>query len=110
MATKREYYEVLGVERKASTEDLKKAYRRLAVKYHPDKNPGDSTAEEKFKEIGEAYEVLRDPNKRAAYDQFGHAAFSTGVGAGRVGGVGGGGFHDPFDIFREVFGGMAGEG
>ena len=110
MATKRDYYEVLGVERKASTEELKKSYRRLAVKYHPDKNPGDPTAEENFKEIGEAYEVLMDPNKRAAYDQFGHAAFSPGAAAGRGGGFGGGGFHDPFDIFREVFGGMAGEG
>ena len=110
MATKRDYYEVLGVDRKTSTEELKKAYRKLAVKYHPDKNPGDPTAEEKFKEIGEAYEVLMDPNKRAAYDQFGHAAFSPGVSAGRGGGFGGGGFHDPFDIFREVFGGMAGEG
>ena len=95
MATKRDYYEVLGIERKASTEELKKAYRRLAVKYHPDKNPGDPTAEEKFKEIGEAYEVLMDANKRAAYDQFGHAAFSPGSSAGR-GGFGGGGFHDPF--------------
>jgi molecular chaperone DnaJ len=109
MATKRDYYEVLGIERKASTEELKKAYRRLAVKYHPDKNPGDPTAEEKFKEIGEAYEVLMDANKRTAYDQFGHAAFSPGSSAGR-GGFGGGGFHDPFDIFREVFGGMGGEG
>jgi molecular chaperone DnaJ len=108
MATKRDYYEVLGIERKASTEELKKAYRRLAVKYHPDKNPGDPTAEEKFKEIGEAYEVLMDANKRAAYDQFGHAAFSPGSAAGRPGA--GGGFHDPFDIFREVFGGMGGEG
>jgi molecular chaperone DnaJ len=108
MATKRDYYEVLAVERKASTEELKKAYRRLAVKYHPDKNPGDPTAEEKFKEIGEAYEVLMDANKRAAYDQFGHAAFSPGSSAGRAGF--GGGFHDPFDIFREVFGGMGGEG
>jgi molecular chaperone DnaJ len=109
MATKRDYYEVLGVERKASTEELKKAYRKLAVKYHPDKNPGDPTAEEKFKEIGEAYEVLMDANKRAAYDQFGHAAFSPAASAGRGGGFGGG-FHDPFDIFREVFGGMGGEG
>src|ERR1700740_1542017 len=110
MATKRDYYEVLGVERKASTEELKKAYRRLAVKYHPDKNPGDPSAEEKFKGSGEAYEGVMEPNKRAAYDQFGHAAFSPGAAAGRGGGFGGGGFHDPFDIFREVFGGMAGEG
>src|ERR1700751_4080418 len=109
MATKRDYYEVLGVERKASTEELKKAYRRLAVKYHPDKNPGDPTAEEKFKEIGEAYEVLMDPNTRAAYAQFRDAAFSPGTGAVRGGGYGGRGFHDPFAIFREVFGGMPGE-
>src|SRR5246500_6005071 len=107
MASKRDYYEVLGIDRKASTEELKKAYRKLAVKYHPDKNPGDSTAEEKFKEIGEAYEVLMDPNKRAAYDQFGHAAFSPGAAAGRGGGFGGGGFHDPFDFFRAAFGGDA---
>jgi molecular chaperone DnaJ len=110
MATKRDYYEVLGIERKASVEELKKAYRRLAVKYHPDKNPGDPTAEEKFKEVGEAYEVLMDANKRAAYDQFGHAAFSPGASAGRGAGGFSGGFHDPFDIFREVFGGMGGEG
>ena len=109
MAAKRDYYEVLGVDRKASTEELKKAYRKLAVKYHPDKNPGDPTAEERFKEVGEAYEVLMDANKRAAYDQFGHAAFAPGGGASARGGFGGG-FHDPFDIFREVFGGMAGEG
>jgi molecular chaperone DnaJ len=109
MATKRDYYEVLGVDRNASSEDIKKAYRKLAVKYHPDKNPGDATAEEKFKEIGEAYEVLVDENKRAAYDRFGHAAFGAGVGAGRGPSGFGGGFHDPFDIFREVFG-MGAEG
>ena len=101
---KRDYYEVLGVEKGISEEDLKKAYRKLALKYHPDRNPGDKSAEEKFKELGEAYEVLNDPQKRAAYDQYGHAAFdprSRGFsGAGRSGG----GFHDPFDIFREVFG------
>ena len=100
MATKKDYYEVLGVDRNASTDDIKKAYRKLAVKYHPDKNPGDTTAEEKFKELGEAYEALIDDNKRAAYDRYGHAAFSAGSGAAR----GGAGFHDPFDIFREVFG------
>ncbi len=104
---KDDYYELLGVSREASAEDLKKAYRKLAVKYHPDKNPDDATAEEKFKKISEAYEVLKDPEKRAAYDRFGHAAFQ-GAGAGR--GPGGGGFHDPFEMFREVFGGGGGGG
>src|SRR3982751_4153585 len=97
---KRDYYEVLGVERTASEEDIKKAYRKMALKYHPDKNPGDKAAEEKFKELGEAYEALSDPQKKAAYDQFGHAAFDPRMRAGRSSG-----FHDPFDIFREVFGG-----
>ena len=101
MATdKRDYYNVLGVERTAAAEDIKRAYRKLAVKFHPDKNPDDPHAEEKFKELGEAYDVLMDPDKRAAYDRFGHAAFAHG-GAG----FGAGGFHDPFEIFREVFGG-----
>jgi len=100
MATeKRDYYEVLGVERNAAGDEIKRAYRKLAVKFHPDKNPDDPHAEEKFKELGEAYDALMDPDKRAAYDRFGHAAFSQG-GAGF-----GGGFHDPFEIFREVFGG-----
>jgi molecular chaperone DnaJ len=97
---KRDCYEVLGVERTAEPEGIKKAYRKLALKYHPDKNPGDKTAEEKFKELGEAYEILSDPEKRALYDQHGHAAFDR-----RAGAYGGGAFHDPFDIFREVFGG-----
>jgi molecular chaperone DnaJ len=102
MATKkRDYYEVLGVERNVSEEEVKRAYRKLAVKFHPDKNPDDPHAEEKFKEIGEAYDVLMDADKRAAYDRFGHAAFAQGTAAR-------GGFHDPFDIFREVFGGAGG--
>jgi molecular chaperone DnaJ len=102
---KRDYYEVLGVSRDASDEEIKKAYRKLAVKFHPDKNPGDKSAEENFKEIGEAYEALNDPQKRAAYDQYGHAAFDPRTRAGRSGGFHGGGFHDPFEIFREVFSG-----
>jgi molecular chaperone DnaJ len=101
---KRDYYEVLGIDRSVSTDEIKKAYRKLAVKFHPDKNPGDKTAEEKFKELGEAYEVLSDAQKRAIYDQHGHAAFDRRSGGGFARG-GGGGFHDPFDIFREVFGG-----
>ena len=80
MATeKRDYYEVLGVDRTATGEEIKRAYRKLAVKFHPDKNPDDPHAEEKFKELGEAYDVLMDPDKRAAYDRFGHAAFAHGV-------------------------------
>src|SRR5690349_6427552 len=99
--TKRDYYEVLGLEKGVGQEKIKKAYRKLAVKYHPDKNPGDKAAEEKFKELGEAYEVLNYTQKKAAYDQYGHAAFDRrSAGFGR-----GGGFHDPFDVFREVFGG-----
>jgi molecular chaperone DnaJ len=102
---KRDYYEVLEVSREASAEEIKKSYRKLAVKYHPDKNPGDHAAEEKFKELGEAYEALSDPEKRAAYDHYGHAAFAPRQRARS--GFGAGGFHDPFDIFREVFGGAA---
>ncbi|HKS31422.1 MAG TPA: DnaJ domain-containing protein, partial [Chthoniobacterales bacterium] len=100
--TKRDYYEVLGVQRGAPEDEVKRAYRKLAVQFHPDKNPNDPHAEERFKELGEAYDVLIDADKRAAYDRYGHAAFSHG-GAGF-----GGGFHDPFDIFREVFGGGGG--
>lgn len=101
MSRKRDYYEILGVDRGLGAEDLKRAYRKLAVKFHPDKNPGDHAAEEKFKEIAEAYEVLNDSNKRAAYDRYGHAAFQGGHPAG---------FHDPFEVFREVFSGGGGGG
>ena len=102
MTGKRDYYEVLGVERAVGEDEIKKAYRKLAVKYHPDKNPGDHEAEERFKELGEAYEVLMEPDKRAAYDRHGHAAFQQGGGRG--------GFHDPFDLFREAFGSGGGGG
>ncbi len=107
---KRDYYEILGAARDAGEEDLKKAFRKLAMKYHPDRNPGDKEAEARFKELNEAYDVLKDAEKRAAYDRFGHAAFEQGGG-----GPGGGGFAggNPFggafeDIFEEMFGGLRG--
>ncbi len=99
-----DYYDVLGVGRDASPDEVKKAYRKKAVQYHPDKNRGDAEAEARFKELAEAYEVLKDPEKRAAYDRYGHAAFQGAGSAPR----GGGGFHDPFDVFREVFGAGSG--
>jgi molecular chaperone DnaJ len=107
--SKRDYYEVLGVPKSASDEEIKKAYRKLAVKLHPDKNPGDKASEEQFKELGEAYEILSDPQSRAAYDQYGHAAFDPRRRASRAGSDFGG-FHDPFEIFREVFGQRGGGG
>src|SRR5205085_7830157 len=105
MATirKRDYYEVLGVDRSVSEEEIKRAYRKLAVKFHPDKNPDNPHAEEKFKELGEAYDVLMDADKRAAYDRFGHSAFEQGGGFR-------GGFHDPLDVLPEVCGGAGGIG
>jgi len=102
----RDYYEVLGVPRNADTEAIKKAYRKLALKYHPDRNNGDKESEEKFKEATEAYEVLRDPEKRAAYDRYGHAGVKAGAGAGS--GFAGFGFEDALNIFMRDFGGFAG--
>jgi molecular chaperone DnaJ len=102
---KRDYYEVLGVQRDASEADIKKAYRRLAMKFHPDRNPGDQTAEAQFKEVKEAYEVLSDDAKRAAFDRFGHA----GVDGMRGGGGGGGGGFDPRDAFGDIFGEVFGD-
>lgn len=108
---KRDYYEVLGVEKSASADEIKKAYRKAAVKYHPDKNPGDKEAEEKFKEAAEAYDVLSNEQKRARYDQFGHAGMEGGAG-GYGGGFSGGGFtmEDIFRNFGDIFGGHFGGG
>lgn len=104
--TKRDYYEVLGVSRNADEEAIKKAYRKLAMKHHPDRNDGDTKSEEKFKEAKEAYEILTDDNKRAAYDQFGHAGVEASAG-GRGGGAQG--FTDAFsDIFGDIFGARGG--
>ena len=101
---KRDYYEVLGVDRNAGEDELKKSYRRLAMKYHPDRNPGDAEAEEKFKEVKEAFEILSDGQKRSAYDQFGHAGVDASAGGGGFGG-GAGGFGDIFDsVFGDIFG------
>lgn len=101
----KDYYEVLGVARDADDATIKKAYRKLAMKYHPDRNPDNKEAEEKFKELGEAYEVLSNPEKRAAYDRMGHDAFKNGGMNGAGGGGGFGGFSDPMDIFAQMFGG-----
>ena len=109
MATKkRDYYEVLGVNRDASEEDIKKAYRKLAMKHHPDRNPDSKDAEEKFKEAKEAYEVLSEPEKRRAYDAYGHAGVNPQMGGRRPGDAGFGGFAEAFgDIFGDIFGGGA---
>ena len=107
--SKQDYYELLGVSKDADENTLKKAFRKAAMKYHPDKNPGDAEAEKKFKEMGEAYDVLKDPEKRAAYDRYGHAAFENGMGGGGHGGHGGAGF-DFSDVFEEFFGDFMGGG
>ena len=113
----KDYYQILGVSKTASADEIKKAYRKLAVKYHPDKNPGNAEAGEKFKEISRAYEVLSDPQKRSQYDQFGADMFERASmgGGGGPGGFGGGpggfgGFSDPRDLFSQIFGNAAGGG
>ena len=115
MAEKRDYYEVLGLKKGASDDEIKKAFRKMAMKYHPYKNPGDKEAEEKFKEVNEAYSVLSDPDKKSKYDRFGHAGVDPNGfgGAGGFGGFGGGGgfgFDDIFDMFGGAFGGFGGGG
>lgn len=105
MSEKQDYYDLLGVDKSASADEIKKAYRKKAMQYHPDKNPGDATAEAKFKEANEAYEVLSDADKKARYDQFGHAGME-----GMNGGGGGGGFSGFEDIFGDIFGAFGGGG
>ncbi|MBQ1229103.1 MAG: molecular chaperone DnaJ, partial [Firmicutes bacterium] len=105
MAEKRDYYEVLGLQKGASDDEIKKAFRKMAMKYHPDKNPGDKEAEEKFKEVNEAYSVLSDPDKKSKYDRFGHAGVDPNAGFGGGGFGGFGGFEDIFDMFGGAFGG-----
>ena len=111
MANKRDFYDILGVARNATDDEIKKSYRKLAMKYHPDRNPDSKEAEGKFKEAKEAYEMLSDPQKRAAYDQYGHAGVDPNMGGFGGGGQGFGGFSDAFgDIFGDIFGGGGGRG
>ena len=107
MASKRDYYEVLGVSKTATADEIKSAYRKLAMKYHPDRNPGNKEAEEKFREAAEAYDVLHDPEKRQRYDQFGHQAFEGGAGGYGAGGMN---MDDIFSMFGDLFGGRGGGG
>ncbi len=110
MAEKRDYYEVLGVDKNASEDEIKKAYRKIAIKYHPDRNPGDKDAENKFKEAAEAYDVLHDPQKRQQYDQFGFSGPGGAGGFGGFSGAGGFSMDDIFSMFGDVFGGRGGFG
>ena len=103
MSSKRDYYEVLGVSKNSTADEIKKAYRKVAMKYHPDRNPGDHSAEEKFKEAAEAYEILSDSDKRAQYDRFGHNAFGPGRGGGGFSGQGMN-MDDIFSQFGDIFG------
>ena len=106
---KRDYYEILGLNKGASDDEIKKAYRKMAMKYHPDKNPGNKEAEDKFKEANEAYSILSDKDKKNKYDRFGHAGVDPNAGFGGFGGgAGAGGFEDIFDIFGGMFGGGGG--
>ncbi len=108
MSEKRDYYQVLGVTKNASADEIKKSYRKLAMQYHPDRNPGNKEAEAKFKEATEAYEVLKDEQKKAAYDQYGHSAFSQGGGGNGQGGFDGFDFNDIFSNFSDIFGDFGG--
>ena len=106
--SKRDYYEILEISKSASADEIKKAYRKMAIKFHPDKNPGDKVAEEKFKEAAEAYEILSSPEKKQRYDQYGHAGMGGNAGFGGGGGFGGMNMDDIFSQFGDIFGGHFG--